>query len=206
MVRHLRAATDRASAAARLEAAGIALDEWSDAPDTQQGVELFLRIVGGDRFAFVRQILDVEAAVPLMRPTVRLTSLPGPVASAATRVMRLTGQERLATMLANARACSGAELMDVLGDRLAYEHRFVAGMPAGVAPVTTVRPGEESDRRAGRDMAIRAAVASETGSAGLPVGVQVAAPHWREDVVLGVMAALEQQLRDRGEHPGMPPL
>ena len=67
----------------------------------------------------------------------------------------------------------------------------VLGMPSGVVPVTTVRAGEESDRAPSRDGAERAVRASEEGSAGLPVGVMVAARHWREDVVLAVMAAIE---------------
>jgi fatty acid amide hydrolase len=46
------------------------------------------------------------------------------------------------------------------------------GYPAGVVPVTTVAAGEDS------------------GAAGLPVGVQVAARPWREDVVLGLMYAV----------------
>ena len=66
------------------------------------------------------------------------------------------------------------------------------GMPAGVVPLTTVRPGEDTLRRAGRDVVDRAARNVERGSAGLPIGVQVAARHWREDVVLAVMAALER--------------
>ena len=48
----------------------------------------------------------------------------------------------------------------------------VLGYPAGVAPVTVVAPAED-----------RAA-------AGLPVGVQVAARPWREDVVLGLLTAV----------------
>jgi fatty acid amide hydrolase len=67
------------------------------------------------------------------------------------------------------------------------------GFPAGVAPVTRVRPGEESQRSAGTDGVERAARAVEMNSAGLPVGVQVVARPWREDVVLALMAALEEQ-------------
>ncbi len=67
------------------------------------------------------------------------------------------------------------------------------GMPAGVAPITRVQEGEESERQVGRDSVERAARAVETGSAGLPVGVQVVAHHWREDIVLAIMAALEEQ-------------
>ena len=65
------------------------------------------------------------------------------------------------------------------------------GMPAGVVPLTRVQPGEDRPRKAGRDLVDTAAAAVERGSAGLPVGVQVAARPWREDVALAVMAALE---------------
>ena len=64
-------------------------------------------------------------------------------------------------------------------------------LPAGVLPVTTVRSGEESSRTRSVDQAIRSAQQVEKGSAGLPVGVQVAAGRFREDVVLSVMGAIE---------------
>jgi len=65
------------------------------------------------------------------------------------------------------------------------------GFPAGVVPITTVQPDEESDRAASKDKVDITAQAIERGSSGLPVGVQVVAQHWREDVVLDIMAALE---------------
>ena len=67
----------------------------------------------------------------------------------------------------------------------------VTGLPAGVVPVTTVQAGEESDRVVSKDKADIAARAVEENSVGLPVGVQIAARHWREDIVLAVMAAIE---------------
>ena len=67
----------------------------------------------------------------------------------------------------------------------------VLGWPAGVVPVTRVRPDEESDRRPSKDPMDRAARETERGSAGLPIAVQVAARPWREDLALAVMAALE---------------
>jgi fatty acid amide hydrolase len=73
----------------------------------------------------------------------------------------------------------------------------VLGLPAGVVPVATVGAGEESDRPASRDPVERAAAESERGSAGLPVGVQVAARVWREDLVLAAMAAIERAVRTR---------
>ena len=66
------------------------------------------------------------------------------------------------------------------------------GWPAGVVPVTKVRPEEETATPRGRDVCDRTARETEEGSAGLPIAVQIAARPWREDVVLGVMAALEQ--------------
>jgi Asp-tRNA(Asn)/Glu-tRNA(Gln) amidotransferase A subunit family amidase len=75
------------------------------------------------------------------------------------------------------------------------------GLPAGVVPVSRVRPEEESDRPAGRDKSVQAARVAEHGSAGLPVGVQVVARHWREDVVLAAMAAIEHEVAARPEYP-----
>jgi fatty acid amide hydrolase len=65
------------------------------------------------------------------------------------------------------------------------------GIPAGVVPWTVVQPGEETDRKPGRDYVYEAARDTERDSAGLPIGVQVAARPWREDVVLAVMRQLE---------------
>ena len=60
------------------------------------------------------------------------------------------------------------------------------GMPAGVAPVTLVGPGEESDRGGG-DALAAAARRAEAGSSGLPVAVQVAARPGDDEVVLTLL-------------------
>ncbi|MBI3837135.1 MAG: amidase [Planctomycetia bacterium] len=78
------------------------------------------------------------------------------------------------------------------------------GVPAGVVPATRVRSGEESDRPTSRDIVDRAASRVEAESAGLPVGVQVAAKPWREDVVLAVMAALESHFESQSDFPRTP--
>jgi fatty acid amide hydrolase len=77
------------------------------------------------------------------------------------------------------------------------------GMPAGVVSVTTVQEGEEHDetRPSSTDPADLAAVDVEKGSAGLPVSVQVVARHWREDIVLAVMEALEEHFKDSPSYP-----
>lgn len=76
------------------------------------------------------------------------------------------------------------------------------GLPAGVLAATRVREGEESDRPESWDLGDRRAREADAGSAGLPVGVQVVAAPFREDVVLGVMAALEEHF---GAEEGYPP-
>ncbi|MBX7169021.1 MAG: amidase [Pirellulales bacterium] len=80
------------------------------------------------------------------------------------------------------------------------------GYPAGTISITRVRPGEESDRQRTSDLAVRAAIDTEAGSAGMPVGVQVAASAWREDRVLAVMQALEDAWYASPEYPKFPPL
>jgi fatty acid amide hydrolase len=93
------------------------------------------------------------------------------------------------------------------GVEASYDVLFnITGMPAGVVSLSRVRPGEESDRPRSRDRAVIAASAMEQGSAGLPVGVQVAARHWREDLVLAIMAALEADFRVRADYPHTPVL
>ncbi len=80
----------------------------------------------------------------------------------------------------------------------------VLGMPAGVVAATRVRNGEESNRGASKDIAQQAALDVEHGSAGLPIGVQVIARYWREDVVLAVMSVLEEHFRMKPDYPTRP--
>ena len=82
----------------------------------------------------------------------------------------------------------------------------VLGMPAGVVAASRVRAGEESDRPRTRDVVERTVLENEQGTAGLPIGVQVAARHWREDIVLAVMAALEEHFRAQPDYPHEPSL
>jgi len=94
----------------------------------------------------------------------------------------------------------------LLFDTTSYSIRFNdLGMPAGVVAATRVRPGEESDRGFSLDIVERAARSTEKGTAGLPVGVQVAARPWRDDIVLAVMAALEDHFRQQPDYPENPP-
>lgn len=71
-------------------------------------------------------------------------------------------------------------------------------LPAGVVPVTRVRPGE-TDRPASRDAIVRQAARVDEASEGLPIGVQIAARPWKDHVALAVMGAIEAEVsRDQG--------
>jgi fatty acid amide hydrolase len=95
---------------------------------------------------------------------------------------------------------------NMLFDAISVLNTFnVLGMPAGAVAATKVRPGEESDRRRTFDIVERTARKTEQGSVGLPVGVQVAARLWRDDIVLAVMAALEEHFRKQPDYPEGPP-
>lgn len=53
-------------------------------------------------------------------------------------------------------------------------------------------------------MAVRAGSEVEHDSTGLPIGVQVVGPHWRDDTVLAVMDALEQHFQQGDDYPTTP--
>lgn len=81
-----------------------------------------------------------------------------------------------ATLLPAAAPCMLANLLD---------------LAAGAVPVTTVRADEEAGRKAAWDPVERAAAATDRGSRGLPVGVQVIALEGGEATVLAVMRSIE---------------
>jgi fatty acid amide hydrolase len=95
----------------------------------------------------------------------------------------------------------------LLSNAMSYSNLFnLLGMPAGVVAATRVRADEESDRAPSFDVVERMARKVELGSSGLPVGVQVAARHWREDVALSIMFALEEHFTAQPDYPVSPPL
>ncbi|PQO40813.1 amidase [Blastopirellula marina] len=77
------------------------------------------------------------------------------------------------------------------------------GVPCGNVPATRVRAEETSDRSGNLDASEQMAAKIERGSAGLPVGVQVAGRFWREDQVLSVMEALESHYRTLPDFPAI---
>ncbi len=68
------------------------------------------------------------------------------------------------------------------------------GEPAGVVPWTTVRVGEQDEDRPRRDISQLRALRNTATSAGLPIGVQIFARGWREDIVLALLKILECKL------------
>jgi len=82
-------------------------------------------------------------------------------------------------------------------------HYSTVNFPAGVVPVTRVRPGE-TQRALCVDRIDRRAAQIETGSEGLPLGVQVVARPYREEVVLAAMQAIESERRADSSFPCTP--
>ena len=77
----------------------------------------------------------------------------------------------------------------------------VVHYPAGVVPVTEVLPGEDqgyTDRH--NDVLTHSLRASMQGSVGMPIGIQVAAPKWKDEECLAVMQILDESLKFR-KHP-----
>ncbi len=75
--------------------------------------------------------------------------------------------------------------------------------PAGVVPVTTVRPGE-AERATPADRVERQAAAVDRGSEGLPVGVQIVARPWADERVLALMRAVEEGVAGDEGRPRAP--
>jgi fatty acid amide hydrolase len=82
----------------------------------------------------------------------------------------------------------------------------ILGYPAGVVPFTRVRSDEESGRKQSFDVVERTALATDRGSTGLPIGVQLMGRPWRDDVVLAAMRAVELGARQRADYPVAPRL
>jgi fatty acid amide hydrolase len=78
------------------------------------------------------------------------------------------------------------------------------GYPCGTLPFTRVRAAEQTERAPTRDRMLNAAYACESGSTGLPIGVQFVGRPWREDVVLAAMKAVETVARERSDFPMTP--
>lgn len=88
---------------------------------------------------------------------------------------------------------------------MAYCFRYAfLNFPAGIAPMTTVTPADVDQTPAGRDKIEKQIARFMQGAEGLPVGVQVVSPPWREDVNLAVLAALEAARAGADDMPRTP--
>ena len=81
----------------------------------------------------------------------------------------------------------------------ALSYAFLANLlnwPAGTVPVTTTRPDEEeyAAPASERDMMYDYGVRACLGSAGLPAGVQVMTPMWKDELCLFVMGEIEKHV------------
>ena len=82
----------------------------------------------------------------------------------------------------------------------------VSGFPAGIVPVTRVRPAKRATARQAAIRSMRVAREAERDSAGLPIAVQVIARPWRDHVALAAMAEIEAAARLQPDYPARPPL
>jgi fatty acid amide hydrolase len=80
-------------------------------------------------------------------------------------------------------------------------HPNLLGLPSGTVAASSIRDDEGSTRNAARETLTATARRIEQGSAGLPIGVQVSARLWRDDVCLAVMEALERHFASRPDYP-----
>jgi fatty acid amide hydrolase len=81
----------------------------------------------------------------------------------------------------------------------------IAQLPAGVVPVTRVRP-DEAQRADARGVLGRLAARVDAQSAGLPVGAQIVGRPWADARVLAAMAAVEEEVRNDADFPRTPHL
>jgi fatty acid amide hydrolase len=81
----------------------------------------------------------------------------------------------------------------------------IAQMPAGVVPVSRVRPEETQRADAGGMLGKRAAQV-DAQSAGLPLGAQIVGRPWADERVLAAMAAVEEEVRRDADFPVTPRL
>jgi Asp-tRNA(Asn)/Glu-tRNA(Gln) amidotransferase A subunit family amidase len=188
----IRRAVDEAAAAAAR--AGAVVLEFAP-PAAHEALELFDTVFCADGAAGLERVLEggrmhprVAAAIDAARghelDAAGLAGLAHRIDQYRHRFERALDAAGVDAVLCPAYAVPavhhGTSEAVILGQSYASLWNLL-GFPAGVTPVTAVKAGEEP------------------GSAGLPIGVQVAARPWREDLVLGLMRAV-------GVDPPPPPL
>ena len=195
-------------AALILRTRGAIVEPWNP-PDVAEAVRLFFGLRSADGFASYKRLLGDDPRERSIEAT--LQSLPGAVSvdqywqlveernQYRQRFLSALDAQHFDALLcppyglpAPTHVSPGTLNVTNAGSYAILSN--VLGLPAGVAPVTRVHPGEESERCVGEDSVERAAHAVEMNSAGLPVGVQVVARPWGEEIVLTLMEALEEQI------------
>ncbi|MGH3004502.1 MAG: amidase [Gaiellaceae bacterium] len=167
-------------------------------PDVAEAIELFETLFRADGGAHLRELLGESERDPRIERTIAGMSV-SEVSLGAVAAYQARFAAALAASGIDALVCPplgfpaprhGTSVE--LRPGQSYGALFnLLGMPAGTVAASRVQPSEEGLREVDR------------ASAGLPVGVQVTAPHGREDVVLGVMSALEDAFRELNGYPAL---
>ncbi len=220
--------------------------KW-EAPPTREAVELFYGLISAGGDVVLRQ-LGRNPKTPQIAGLVQVLRTPGAVRPALARVLRASGNDRLADVLDYIRSVDAGDYHDMVLRANRFRERVLQsmdeagvdavicavhplpalrhggsyllgsiagctflwnlmGVPSGSAAVTRVREDEQAGRDPrSRDRVERAAAETDAGSAGLPIGVQVVARPWREDIVLALMRRLQEALRGRPDYPSRPPI
>jgi len=90
-----------------------------------------------------------------------------------------------------------------LSASIAFRYTYL-NFPAGVAPVTRVHAAEAAESSSSGDRVERKVASVTAAGAGLPVGVQLVARPYCEDLVLAAMAAVERHAHDQPHFPATP--
>lgn len=90
-----------------------------------------------------------------------------------------------------------------LGTALPFRYTFL-NFPAGIVPVTRVTEADAGEVPEGDDRIEKKRALIERAGVGLPSGVQLIARPYREDLVLALLQAIEDRVKDRDDFPKTP--
>lgn len=169
-------------------------------PDTaRRGVALGLRAMGERRLSGLLSHVGEKSVQRLWQLTDRRAAL-------LYQEMHAWDQQALDAVVCPAQvtpACPHGASHDFTVSICYVARANLLNLPAGVVPVTRVRP-DETERDKPRDRLDKRAAAIEAQGAGLPLGAQVIGRAWREEVVLRLMQAIERGVRTDADFPGTP--
>ncbi|HYX83618.1 MAG TPA: amidase family protein [Gaiellales bacterium] len=186
-------------AADRLAGSGAEVEEI-ELPDAAEALALFDAVFAVDGGRRLRRLLGDGPTHPHVRRA--LAAMTGGALDAAgvgrlrtriaalrRRFWRMLDRARLDVLVGPAHALAAVPhgmALDVVEGQSYASIYSLLGMPAGVAPVSQVGPGE--GRHPAGDSARPPTVRrAEAGSRGLPVAVQIAARPWQDDLVLTLL-------------------